>query len=101
MADSEAIVFTLSYPEEQAKSAATVPTDSEGEIGGIHPALPAIPENIKYARSSARCHGRIKGLSVNDGGWYFPPPNPNKSGGGKGRRNRVCTSIEYLFDIVS
>ena len=46
-------VFTSSYPEERAKSVATVPTVSEGEIGGRIPAPPATPENIQPVRSGA------------------------------------------------
>ena len=63
--DIEAVVFTLSYPEERANSAATVLTFLEGDIGGRIPALPATPENIQSVRSGAGYHG---GISL-----VFPP----------------------------
>ena len=76
-------------------------TVSEGEIGGRIHALPDTPENIQSVRSGVGCHGGIKGVAGNGGGsWYFPPPDPDQSGGDKGGRNRV-RSTEDLVDIVS
>ena len=60
MANIKAVVFSLLYPEEQEKSAATVPNVLEVEIGGRILALPATPENIQSERSGAGCHGGIK-----------------------------------------
>ena len=48
IANIEAVVITLSYPEDRAKSATTVPAVLEGYIGGIIPALTATPENIQF-----------------------------------------------------
>ena len=102
MADIKAVFFTSSYPEERAKSAVTLPTILEGEIGGRIPALPATPENIQSVRCGAGCHVGIEGVASNGGGgWYFRPPDPDESDGVKGGRNRVCTSTDDLVGIVS
>ena len=87
-ADIEAVVFALLYPEEQSKSAATVPTVLEGDIWWRIPALTDTPENIQSVRiSSSGCHGNIEGVAGNGGGgWYFSPPYFDKSGKVKGGR---------------
>ena len=58
----------FAYPEDRAKSAATMPTVSEKDIWGSIPALSDIPENIQSVRRGAGCHGRIKGIAGNGGG---------------------------------
>ena len=81
-AEIKSVVFTLLYPEERAKSVATVPTVSEGEIRGRIPTLPATPKNTQSVRSSAGFHGGIKGVSENGGGGcYFSPHDPGESDG--------------------
>ena len=95
MVNTEALVFTLFYPEDRAKSSKTVPIFLEGKIGGIIPSLPDTPENIQTMRSGTGCYGEIKEVAQNgDGGWYFSIPNPDKYGRGKGGRNKVHTSTE-------
>ena len=90
------------YPEERAKSTATVPTVSEGDLGGRITVLPDTPENIQSVRSGAGCHGGIKGVADNGGcGCYFSPPDPDKSFGVKGGSNRVRTITEDLVVVVS
>ena len=90
----------FAYPEDRAKSAATMPTVSEKDIWGSIPALPDTPENILSVRSGTGCYGGIKEVARNgDGGSYFSIPNPDKYGGGKGGGNKVRTSTEDLIDI--
>ena len=85
MADIEDFLFTSSYPEERAKYAATVPTVSDGEVGGIIPALPATPEKIQSMRSGVVCHRGIKVVAVNgSSGWSFLHPTlTSLTGGGE------------------
>ena len=73
----------------------------EGEIGEKIPTHPATPEKVQSVRISTGCHSGIEGVAVNGvGGWYFSPPDPDESGGGKYRRNRFHTNTEDLVDIV-